>query len=301
MKHPQHSRRFCAVIGANGYIGKHLSFSLASKGFIVSNYDIQHSSILPNYQIMDVTDIEKTLKLQDNFDYIFFLSGMTGTHNAFEKYSSYIIVNEIGLLNILNFCRHCKSKPRIVFISTRLVYRGADKPLKEYDAKYPKSVYAVNKLAGEYLIKIYQNSFDIPFTIFRLCIPYGNQLGLDYSFGTIGNLFQKAFKNEPIILYGDGNQKRTFSHIDDICYQIIECIKVKKSENEIYNLSGETFSLKDVATLISQKYSTPLQFSKWPERDLRIESGHTYFDSSKIGKIVENPVRIRFIDWIKSL
>lgn len=294
-------KRTCAVIGSNGYIGKHLSVNLKNDGFIVYNYDIQVSSILDNYQQLDIRDRNQIDLIQEYVDFIFILSGLTGTHDGFNQYLNYMLVNEIGLLNILDFCRYCNEKPRLVFISSRLVYKGVDRPLKESDDKFPKTVYAVNKIAGEKLLQIYQNCFDIPFTIFRLCIPYGNLFNSNYSFGTIGLFLKNAFKNKPIILFGDGSQKRTFTHITDICYQIIECIKLKKTKNETYNLAGETFSLRDVASLVAKRYSITIHYSGWPEKDLRIESGHTYFDSSKIASIVQNPISIHLHEWIESL
>lgn len=79
-------------------------------------------------------------------------------------------VNEKGLLHLLNHIRLSPYRPKIIFPSTRLVYQGADKALTEEAKKETKTIYAVNKLACEGYLYAYRQSFDIPYTIFRICI-----------------------------------------------------------------------------------------------------------------------------------
>lgn len=63
--------------------------------------------------------------------------------------------------------------------------------MKEDDEKETKTIYAVNKIACENLLYAYRQNFDIPYTIFRICVPFGNMFSDDYSFGTIGFLSVK--------------------------------------------------------------------------------------------------------------
>ena len=277
------------VIGANGYIGKHIvSYLQRHYDVNVDSYDIVAECNLPNYHKVDLTDKESIKGLNLDLDYIFMFAGLTGTYNGFNEYQKFISINELGLLNLLDAIKNSEYRPKVIFPSTRLVYKGVDKSLKEDDLKECKTIYAANKLACEGYLQAYHDSFDIPYTIFRICLPYGNLLSTDYSFGTVGFFIRQAKAGKDITLYGGGNIKRTFTHMEDLCYQIIEGSFHHESNGQTYNVGGETLSLHDAAEIIAAKYGTKVTEIPWPERDLRIESSHTYFDDTKIRSLLRN-------------
>lgn len=277
------------VIGANGYIGKHIvSYLQRYYDVNVDSYDIVAECDLPNYHKVDLTDKESIKGLNLDIDYIFMFAGLTGTYNGFNEYQKFISINELGLLNLLDAIKNSEYRPKVIFPSTRLVYKGVDKSLKEDDLKECKTIYAANKLACEGYLQAYHDSFDIPYTIFRICLPYGNLLSTDYSFGTVGFFIKQAKAGKDITLYGGGNIKRTFTHMEDLCYQIIEGSFHHESNGQTYNVGGETLSLHDAAEIIAAKYGTKVTEIPWPERDLRIESSHTYFDDTKIRSLLRN-------------
>ncbi len=272
-----------SVIGANGFIGKHLVHYLNSKGCTsIDCYDVVLSAELPNYHCVDLTDRKAVETINLDVDYIFMFAGLTGTYAGFDAYEKYISINEIALLNLLDAIRKSEYRPKVIFPSTRLVYKGNDKPLKEEDEKESKTIYAANKIACEGYLQAYRVSFDIPYTVFRICIPYGNMLSTDYSFGTVGFFIKQAKAGKDITLYGGGTIKRTFTHMEDLCYQIVEGALKKESDGQIYNAGGETLSLRQAAEIVANKFGTKVVEVPWPERDLRIESNHTYFDDTKI-------------------
>src|SRR5258708_33839038 len=114
------------VFGSNGYIGKHLAFELFKKDYKLTLCDVQESSSLTfgSYRKSDVTDKNLFDSLDLEADFIFFFAGLTGTYTAYDKYEQFIDINEKGLLHLLNAMRRVKSKARLVFPSTRLVYKG---------------------------------------------------------------------------------------------------------------------------------------------------------------------------------
>ncbi len=290
-----------AIIGSEGYIGKHLSH------YISKYYDVK----LSLYDIIDVSDfcyrrIDLTNKstLEDidlDVDYIFMFAGLTGTYAGFDSYQRYIDINEVSLLNLLDAIRKSAYRPKVIFPSTRLVYKGYDKPLKEDDEKETKTIYAANKLACEGYLQAYFESFDIPYTIFRICVPYGNLLSSDYSFGTVGFLINQAKAGNNITLYGGGTIKRTFTHMEDLCYQIVEGSFLPESNGQIYNVGGETLSLHAAAEIIARKFGSNVVAVPWPEKDLRIESGHTYFDDSKIQSLLNMKPYKKLVDFSNDL
>lgn len=275
-----------AIIGGKGYIGRHLDFYLQKRGISTMVYDVQDADE-PNYKKIDITSPESVASIDLSVDYIFMFAGLTGTYAGFDKYQTYNAINEIGLLNLLDAIRNSEYRPKIIFPSTRLVYKGIDRALKESDEKETKTIYAVNKIACEGLLQAYKASFDIPYVVFRICIPYGNLLSADYSFGTVGFFIKMAMAGKNITLYGGGNIKRTFTHMEDLCYQVVEGAFNSNSDGEIYNIGGETYSLRQVADIIAAKFGTNVVEVPWPERDLRIESSHTFFDDTKIRTLLD--------------
>lgn len=290
----------CAVIGGKGYIGKHIVHYLQQRGAECDVYDVEGFDD-KNYKKIDITDPSSISNIDMSVDFVFMFAGITGTYVGFEKYHTYIDINEIGMLNLLDAIRKTEYRPKVVFPSTRLVYKGIDRPLKEVDEKDCKTIYAANKIACEGYLKAYHYSFDIPYTIFRICIPYGNMLSTDYSFGTVGFFIKQARAGKDITLYGNGIVKRTFTHMEDLCYQVVEGAMKKESDGQIYNVGGETLSLQQAAEIIAAKYGTNVIRVPWPERDLRIESDHTYFDDTKIQALLGGFTYKRFEDFSKDI
>lgn len=292
----------CAVIGANGFIGRHLVTYLNDIYDVsIESYDIVTETDLPNYHCIDLTNRAMVDIINLDVDYIFMFAGLTGTYAGFDAYNKYVAINELGLLYLLDAIKKSQYRPKVVFPSTRLVYKGVDKPLKEDDEKECKTIYAANKIACEGYLKAYHDSFDIPYTIFRICIPYGNLLSTDYSFGTVGFFIKQAKAGKDITLYGGGTIKRTFTHMEDLCRQVIEGAFKPESNGEIYNIGGETLSLHDAAEIIAKKYGVNVTAVPWPERDLRIESDHTYFDDTKIQALLGGISYKRLEDFSKDI
>lgn len=290
----------CAVIGGKGFIGKHLAYYLKGRSCDVRSYDIIPGEE-ENYRCVDMTNSESVSKIDLNVDYIYMFAGLTGTYAGFDAYEKYININEIALLNLLDAIRKSEFRPKVIFPSTRLVYKGYDKPLKEDDGKECKTIYSANKIACEGYLQAYHDSFDIPYTIFRICIPYGNMLSADYSFGTVGFFIKQAKAGKDITLYGGGAIKRTFTHMEDLCYQIVEGALKIESNGQIYNVGGETLSLRQAAEIVAKKFGTKVIDVPWPERDLRIESDHTYFDDTKIQALLGGMTYKRLEDFSKDI
>jgi UDP-glucose 4-epimerase len=292
------------LIGSNGYLGRHLANELKIKGFDNKNFDLQDvpAQGIENYSKIDVSKKEDLEQLDSGVDYIFLFAGLTGTADGFDRAEDFIRVNELGLLNLLNWMRENDCKARIVFPSTRLVYQGRkNHALIESDAKETKTIYALNKLASENLLWMYQNAFGINYTAFRICVPYGNNFGDAYSYGTLGFFLSKAINGENITLFGDGSIRRTFTHVDDISRVIVQAIHVPATENEVLNIGGENQSLLEVAEMIAVKFGVGVQLVDWPEMALKLESDDTVFDDEKLRRNADVAYKQNLRKWINSL
>lgn len=286
------------VFGAGGYLGRHLVHALQQDGHEVAAYHGRHG---PLDARLDVSDALALSAVDWAVDRVFMLAGATGTLASFEDAAAFTRSNEIGLLNVLEAVRHSAHRPRIVFPSSRLVYRGAEIALRETATLEAKTVYAANKIACEHLLRSYANAFEIPHTIYRICVPYGNSRSDQYSVGTLGNFIQQAVSTGHIRLYGDGSLRRTFSHVDDICRILIDGAGRQDFENHTFNLPGEDLSLLEAAQIIAARLGAAIQFAPWPPLDQRIESGSTVFDSTRLLQLMPEAPTRRMAAWAEAM
>jgi UDP-glucose 4-epimerase len=291
-----------AILGSNGYLGRHLVYYLDKLDWDITCFGA-HDNLNSKYPYhkLDVTNLGKVGQINWDYDFVFYFVGLTGTMVAFDRYKDFIDVNETGLLNVITTIKKGKNKAKIVFPSTRLVYKGIEKmPLKENAEKEFKTIYASSKFNGELYLEMYRRSFGLDYTVFRICVPYGNLFDTNFSYGTIGFFLDNALKNGKITLFGDGSLKRTFTHVLDICKQIVEVSLLPVSNGECYNIEGQTFSLREVASLIGERYSASLEYLEWPDAALKLESGDTIFDAGKIKMVMTDSLQHSLENWINS-
>ena len=288
----------CLVLGAGGYIGRHLVAALRAQGHEVV---AAPSRAAPTQNRVDTGDTATLTRVDWAVDVVFLFAGVTGTAASFKNHEAYVNGNEMGLLNVLESIRLSSHRPHVVFPSSRLVYKGSKLPLPETAELEAKTVYAANKIACEFHLRAFSNAFDIPHTIFRVCVPYGNSQGSEYSFGTVGNFIRQALETGRISLYGDGSQRRTFTHIDDICNLMVLAAASHEFKDETFNVPGDDLSLLEAAELVGARLGAAIAFTPWPSFDLRIESGSTVFDCTKIQSRLPSNATRSMAQWAMTI
>ncbi len=290
-----------AILGANGYIARNLIYVLKRDypDYKLTLYGRDGKSIdgEQNYISVDMTDKESVKKIDLACDIVFMLVGRTGSVNGFDEYDDFININERTLLNLLAEYRGQKSKARIVYPSTRLIYKGKPSLQREDDEKEFKTVYAINKYACEQYLEQFNRVYNVQYSIFRVCIPYGTLIPEASSYGTAEFMLSKATKGENISLYGDGSVRRTLTYIDDLCKTLIEGAFSEECANDVFNVGGEDYSLKEMAELIAKKYGVGIDYIPWPKVALKIESGDTVFDDNKLQSAINYNYKMTFEKW----
>jgi len=294
------------VIGSNGYLGRHIVKSAREAGWPVQTSDIQESAWDhdPGYIRCDVREKQDLQRLNWQVDAVFLFTGLSGTTAGFGQYADYIDINEKGLVGVLECVRSVKpAAPRIIFPSSRLVYRGVKGvPLKEDAEPDSLTMYAVNKRAAEMYLEMYRKIFGVHYTVFRICVPYANMFDQSYSYGTTGFFLRFAQEGKDIPIYGDGSQRRTFSHVDDLCRQVMMAVENPESDGRIFNVAGgDDLSIAEAAGLVAAHYGVKLTHVDWPELDRLCETGDTIFDSSAIRKLTGYKCQHMFNGWVGTL
>ncbi len=294
-----------AVFGANGYVGQHIVHYLgAHKQHQITGFGLEERYIGPHhiaYRKLDIGERSQFEEVAMDFDFIYMFSALTGTEVAFDRYPDFVRVNELGLLNLLDWVRRADKKAKVIFPSTRLVYKGKEDTTLDEDAeKEFKSIYAATKYISEQYLWMYRNLYGVDYCVFRVSVPYGNELSTRMSYGTLSFFIQQVLEGKPITLYGDGSLRRTFTHIMDVCRQMIEGGEMAASSGEVYNVDGEDFSLREVAEVVVKKYGGSMTDIGWPGNSLALESGHTVFNCDKIRRLLPQPLEHSLKAWMGS-
>lgn len=278
-----------AVIGANSYIARNLIYTnsqYANSELRLFGYESDFIDQSGEYTQIDVMSLDDMKSAIRDCDLIYFFVGKTGTLQGFDIPETFLDVNEKSLLCLLNACRAVNPGVKIVFPSTRLVYAGSPNELQESAPNCFLTPYAIQKYACEQYLQMYYNMFQINYVILRICVPYGTLVHPVSSYGTIDFFLKQAKEQKRITLYGDGRQRRTFTYIEDLCRVLWGVGLDQRCGHDVYNVGGETLSIRDVARKIADVYGAEIVELPWPPESEKVESGDTIFNAEKLEDIL---------------
>ncbi len=249
------------ITGGAGFIPSSLADRLISDGdnFVVSvdNFHTGEKRNLPthnpkNYKFIkcDVNnwaDIS-SIMLSYRFDYVFHYAAVVGVLRTLENPVS--VLNDIdGIKNILTLSKNSGVK-RVFYSSSSEVY-GEPVHLPQNETTTPlnsRLPYAIVKNVGEAFCKSYQQEFGLDYTIFRFFNTYGPKQSTDF---VMSKFLRLAMKNEPITIYGDGSQTRTFCYIDDNLDACLNAFEKNLFVNDVVNVGNdETTTILELAKII---------------------------------------------------
>ena len=276
-------KRF-SIVGANSSIARNFVYYLHDKDVEFYLYDMQPASLDAgtNYEQVNLLNMEDVSKINFDCDALFVFSGLTGAEKSITSYSAFIDVNEKALLNILTTYVEKKSRCRILYPSSRLVYQQSDKPLKEDSPLEGRSIYALNKIAAEGYLKLFNRLYGVEYTIFRIAIPFGKMNPDSTAYGIVSNLYHQGKTNGFITVYGDGSGVRTFTHIRDICDAFYRGALSADTVNDVFNIGGFAYSLKQLAQIQAEKTGASIRYVPWPEGADKIDVSNGWLDFEKL-------------------
>ena len=232
--------------------------------------------------VNEYRDIAEVM-LARRFDYVFHYAAVVGVQRTQDKPIS--VLNDIqGIKNILDLSKNTSVK-RVFFSSSSEVYgEPVHIPQNEHDTPLNSRVpYAVVKNVGESFLKSYYQEYGLEFTIFRFFNTYGPNQTQDF---VISRFLSAALKNEPITIYGDGEQSRTFCYIDDNVETVVKCLENDLFVNEILNVGSEkVVTILELAKIIIELTESKSKITflpPLPEGDMKRRQP----DNSKMKKIL---------------
>jgi UDP-glucose 4-epimerase len=248
------------VTGGAGNVGSALVKGLLEDSntqiTVVDNLSTGSLSKLPsnndNFKFIkaDVNDRQEItdIMLANQFDYVFHYAAFVGVQRTQENPIS--VLNDIeGIKHLLSLSKNTGVK-RFFFSSSSEVY-GEPVTIPQNEETTPlnsRVPYAVVKNVGEAFCKSYLQEYGLNYTIFRFFNTYGPNQTTDF---VISKFISQALRNEPITVYGDGSQTRTFCYVTDNITATIKALNQDLFVNDVINIGGDVvISVKEIAELI---------------------------------------------------
>jgi UDP-glucose 4-epimerase len=169
-------------------------------------------------------------------------------------------VNVRGTVNVLEASRRGNVK-KLIYAESSALYEGsAELPTPENDVK-PESFYALSKFSAMYFAEGYARFFNLKTTALRYFCVYGPRQDYRRSIPPLFSAFIiKLLKNEQPVIYGTGDKRRDFVHVDDINDFHIQCMMDDRTTGHVFNLgSGVNYSVNDIYDIIAGLLDTEIK------------------------------------------
>ena len=307
------------VTGAAGFIGSHLCEFLIERGCrvvgidnFIDNYarSLKESNLVnmnssQHFEFLEENLLEvDLLGLLDGVDVVFHQAALPGVRTSWgENFREYTDNNILGTQALLEACRKCAVQ-KFIFASSSSVYgETMDLPMTEASLPFPVSPYGVSKLAAEHLCLLYHRNFGIPSVALRYFTVYGPRQRPDMAFH---RFFRWAIEKKPLQIYGDGEQSRDFTHVDDIV--LANWLAAETAEpGEVFNIGGGSrVTLNQVIEIIKEIVGREPEI--WCMDTQKGDVRHTFADMTKAEKrlgyrpsvSIEQGLRTEF-EWVRQL
>jgi UDP-glucose 4-epimerase len=241
------------VTGGAGFVGTNLIKRLLKDGYDVISMDNYSSGFTKNHQDgckyldFDCTDEESWEQIKEFWevnvpDVIFHMAALARIQPSIKNPCKTILNNFTSTLNMLEYAR--KNNILVVYAGSSSFHHGL------YE-----SPYAWSKHSGEQLCKLYSNIYDLSTVVCRFYNVYGPYQVEEGTWATVIGKFENQVRNnKPLTIVGDGEQRRDFTHIDDIVDGLIKCSE-QPFKGEIFELGrGKNYSINEIADMFGKGY-----------------------------------------------
>jgi len=234
------------ITGGAGFIGTNLIKKLLENKHEITSIDNystgltsnhQHGAKYVNYDIRHIDDYS----VWGKFDVVFHLAAIARIQPSFNYPEDYFTTNTNATLKISKYC----SKYNIP-----LIYAGSS---SHHSGKF-KNPYTFSKDIGEEIIKLFQYHYGLKSSIARFYNVYGPHQLLKGDYTTlIGRWINNIINNIPCEIYGDGEQRRDFTHVDDIINALILIMEKQAYGYEFELGKGKNYSVNEIAKMFDIK------------------------------------------------
>lgn len=255
------------ISGAAGFLGSHLAERLLEKGCHVmgcDNFSLGRRENIPKdveFFEYDVLDLEQNKKRTKGADAVFHAAAWP--YDNFSLYAPFKAAeqNFSGAASLLSAAIE-NNVQRFVFCSSMARYGDSPPPFSEDMPPRPVTPYGVSKAAGESLAQSlaaahgFEHVIAIPHNIFG-----PRQVYSDPCRNAVSIIINRMLRDKPPVIFGDGEQKRSFSPVQDVAHLLEELLFSEKAAGEVINIGPDQnfISLNELAAILNQIMGKSLQ------------------------------------------
>ncbi len=276
------------VTGGAGFIGTNLIKRLVKEGHKVVSLDNYSTGLRQNevegaiYADIDINNIEiKDKSYWEGFDLMYHLAAIARIQPSFENPIDYLKTNGVATMRLAKICSNSKIP---------LIYAGSS---SHHSGKF-SNPYTFSKDVGEEVLQLFTKNFGLEYSIARFYNVYGPNQLLEGGYTTlIGRWVNNLQKGLPCEIYGDGEQRRDFTHVSDIVDALIKIME-QQAYNKDFELGrGKNYSVNEVANMFN---ITPIYKDAKPG-----EARNTLCESKVARNVLGWKPQIDLLDYIKTL
>ena len=263
------------ILGSEGFVGNNLVDGL-SQNHEIFCADLIDNSSHDNYRKFDVTNYQSVENTVKDVDVVIDLVAHSLV-SSIEGPTKNAQVNVIGLLNILEACIKNKIQKIIFTSASSLIGEPKIEKVLEDHPATPKTAYGISKLTSEHYLRLYHELNGLTYTVFRFFNIYGPY----QKNGLIPTFYSRIQNNQPLTVFGKGDQVRDYVFIKDIIPFFEKAISSSISDNQIFNMgTGKGTKILEIIDILS--------------KTMEIKPEIEYKDprSGEIGNFVSNTTRL---------
>ena len=303
------------VTGGAGFIGSNIAEALVNAGKkvrIIDNLSTGHIENISDFSAQvdfiqgDIRYLNTVMEVMDGVDYVLHQAALPSVPRSIQTPIESNDNNLNGTLNILYAAAKSDVK-RVVYAASSSAYGDAEQlPKIEDMAPKPLSPYAVNKLAGELYCSVYSHVFGLETVALRYFNVFGPRQDPNSYYSAVIPKFIKALlEGKPSVIYGDGEQSRDFSYIDNVVSANLLACKAPDASGQMMNLAcGERTSLNSLYQMLQDimGVNIPAKYTDPRAGDVKHSLADIEKAKSLLGYKVLVPVQdglMKTVDWFK--
>jgi UDP-glucose 4-epimerase len=295
------------VTGGAGFIGSHVAECLVRMGHRVVVLDDLSGGYRENVpakayfvegSILDHALVDSLFQ-EHRFDHVYHLAAYAaeGLSHFIKRFNyNNNVIGSVNLINAaVNYCART-----FVFTSSIAVYGAGQTPMTEDMIPIPEDSYGIAKLAIEQELRVCREMFGLNYVVFRPHNVYGERQNIgDRYRNVVGIFMNQLLKGEPMTIFGDGEQSRAFTHINDVAPIIAASVNQPAAHNQVFNVGADVpFTVNHLAKVVATAMGKEC---KVRYLDSRNEVKHAFSDHAKVEHIFGNQPRTSLEDGIRAM
>ncbi len=280
------------VTGGAGFIGSHIAWELVrdNEVIVIDNlYTGKEENVPPGAKLVkaDIRDYNAVAELISSADYVFHEAAQVSVVESVRDPVFTEEVNVLGTLNILKALLEGHGK--LIFASSAAIYGdNPNLPLRESERPRPLSPYGVTKATGEEYLRVFHELYGLPVVALRYFNVFGPRQSANQYAGVISIFINRALKDEPLVIFGDGKQTRDFIYVKDIVKANVLVAESRRANGRVFNVAtGKQTTILELAMKIIEitGATSSIIFDKPRPGDIR----HSLADITEIKKLGFEP------------